>query len=126
RAARSGVFYPMNRATAVVVTDGRRKRPESSFIVSTETEDEFDAIESLVDDAGVLFLNVPPHLGLMLKSAYIAVLDIDEVRPSDIGEDARRDWVMPYVEVARPSGGTPSTWTWADVMATYPTWQDVL
>jgi hypothetical protein len=124
RAARSGVFYPMNRATAVVVTDGRRKRPESSFIVSTETEDEFDAIESLVDDAGVLFLNVPPHLGLMLKSAYIAVLDIDEVRPSDIGEDVRRDWVMPYVEVARPAMGAPSGWTYADARVRFATYQD--
>jgi hypothetical protein len=126
RAARAGVFYPMNRATAAVVTDGRRKRPESSFVVSTQTEAEFDAIESLIDDAGVLLLNVPPHLGLKIRSAYIAVLDIDEVRPSDIGEDLLRDWVMPYVEVARPTGGAAASWTWADVMATYATWQDVL
>jgi hypothetical protein len=126
RPAKTGVFYPQNRNTAIVVTDGRRKKPESSFIVSTETAQEFEQIEDLIDDAGILLLNVPPQLGLLIKSAYIAVLDVDEDRRSDIGEDPQRDWVMPYVEVARPVGGTPTSWTWADVMATYPTWQDVI
>lgn len=126
RAARSGVFYPMNRDTAVVVTDGRRKRPESSFIVSTEDEAEYDALEALVDDAGVLLLNVPPSLGLKIRSAYIAILDIDEQRPSDIGEDILRDWVMPYVEVARPTVGAPAGWTYADAMVRFATYADAM
>lgn len=125
RQAHTGVFYPQNRDTAIAITDGRRKKPESTFIVSTETEAEFDAIEDLVADAGTLLLNVPKHLGLKIDTAYINVLDIDEDRPSDIGEDILRDWVMPYVVVERPVGGTPSTWTWADVKARFATWREL-
>jgi hypothetical protein len=125
RPVRSGVFYAQNRDTAIVVTDGRRKKPESTFIVSTETDEEFEAIEALIDDAGTLLLNVPKHLGLKIETAYINVLDIDEDRPSDVGEDILRDWVMPYVQVARPIGGTPSAWTWSDVKARYATWREL-
>lgn len=126
RAVRSGVFYPLGRDTAVVVTDGRRKTPESSFIVHTESPAQFQAILALIDDAGVLLMNVPQHLGLLIDTAYIAVLDVDENRVADIGEDPKRDFVMPYVQVAMPTGGVPTSWTWADVMARYPTWQDLM
>jgi hypothetical protein len=30
------------------------------------------------------------------------------------------------VQVAMPTGGVPTSWTWADVMARYPTWQDLM
>lgn len=126
RAVRSGVFYPLGRDTAVVITDGRRKRPESTFVAHTKTPEAADALLSLIDDAGVMLLNVPPSMGLGIASAYIAVLDVEERRPSDIGEDPQRDWVMPYVEVAMPTGGVSTSWTWADVMARYATWQDVI
>lgn len=124
RAVSSGVFYAQNRDTAIVVTDGRRKKPESSFIVATETAEELEQIESLIDDAGILFLNVPQHLGLLIPSAYIAVLDVDEDRRSDIGEDPARDWVMPYVQVARPVGGTPTSWTYGDAKVRFATYAD--
>jgi hypothetical protein len=126
RAVRSGVFYPLGRDTAVVVTDGRRKAPESSLIVHTETPAGLEAIVDLIDDAGVLLMNVPQHLGLHVATCYIAVGDVDENRLSDIGEDPKRDFVMPYVQVAMPTGGVPTSWTWADVMARYPTWQDLM
>lgn len=124
RAVRSGVFWPLGRDTAIVITDGRRKAPESQFTAHTTTPAQYEGMVSLLDDAGVMLLNVPPNLGLMLKTAYIAVLDVDEVRPSNIGEDARRDWVMPYVEVAMPTGGTPSSWTYNDAMARFATYDE--
>lgn len=126
RAVRSGVFRPLGRASAVVVTDGRRKGIESSFTVGTETLGQLSALLSLLDDAGVLMLNIPGDSGLGIASAYVAVLDVRVRRRSDIGSDPARDVEMPFVVVEMPTGGTPTSWTWADVMAKHPTWQDVI
>jgi hypothetical protein len=73
--------------------DRRHRRPaeEAGVVVHRLHGDreEFEQIEALIDDAGILLLNVPKHLGLLIPSAYINVLDIDEDRRSDIGEDPR-------------------------------------
>ena len=125
RSVKSGVFWPLGRASAVVVTDGRRKAAAGKFTVATETPEQRRALLSLLDDAGVLLLNVPPLMGLQVETGYIAVLDMDEVRLSDIGEEPRRNWVMPYVTVRRPSAATPTTWTWDDVTTRWATWTDL-
>lgn len=126
RTANAGVFWPLNRDTAVVVTDGRRKKGSSSFTVRTDTPEDLESLLALINDAGVLLMNVPPLLGLLIDSGYIAILDVNEVRPSDIGEDPARDWEMPFVPVAMPTGGVPTSWTWADVLAQYATWADLM
>lgn len=126
RQVRSGVFYPLGRSSAVVVTDGRRKAAAGSFTVVTETPGQRRALLSLLDDAGVLLLNVPPLMGLEVDTNYVAVLDVTERRVSDIGEDPLRDFVMPYVVVRMPGGSTPTSWTWADVVTRYPTWTDLI
>lgn len=126
RAAAVGVFYPLGRATAVVVSDGRRRTPESEITVATDTPQELADLLELLSDAGVLLLNVPPGLGLLIESSYIAILDAEERRLSDLGDDPSRDHVLPYVQVAMPTGGVPTAWTWADVMARYPTWTDLM
>lgn len=126
RAVNAGVFYPMGRRNAVVISDGQRNGRQSSLVVSTDTLAEFDAIDSLVDDAGVLLLNVPQALGLGIATSYIFVQDVTYKRLSDIGSMPDRDIVMPYVVVDPPVGGSQAQWSWSDVVTKYATWQDVL
>jgi hypothetical protein len=124
--ANSGVFWPLGSAVATVVTDGQRKNAGSTFLLRTDDTTEIAAVRSLIGDAGVLYMNIPPSLGLEVDSQYVAILDVKLRRPSDIGGDPMRVWECPYVPVQRPAGGTQSQWTWADVIATYPTWADLL
>lgn len=126
RSAARGVFRPLGRANAVVSTDGQRKSRAASLTVRTETPAAGTAMELLIDDAGVLLLQVPPSLGYQMPTSYIAVGDVQEKRPSDIGAHTLRDWELPYVTVDRPAGGAQAQWTWADVIATYPTWQALI
>jgi hypothetical protein len=126
RTATVGVFYPMGRANPVVITDGRRHGRTSTIIAGTDTFAQLTALHSLIDDAGVLFLNPPPALALGVDPSYIAVLDVQEKRRTDIGSDPYRDLTMPYVVVDRPAGGSQALWTWANVMATYSSWTAVM
>jgi len=121
-----GVFHPMGRANAVVVTDGRRQSGASSFTVGTETLAELANLRALVADAGVLQLNVPATLGLGIDTAYVFVMGVTVKRRSNIGTAPQRDVVMPYVTVDAPVGGSQAQYTWADVIAKYPTWQALI
>ncbi|HEX8345574.1 MAG TPA: hypothetical protein VF657_12705 [Actinoplanes sp.] len=123
--ASSGVFWPLGRETAVVVTDGQRKLGGSQFTVALDTLAEVAALRALVADAGVLWLNVPPLSGFDIASQYVAILDITARRLTDIGSDPYRLYVCPFVPTQAPVGGTQAQWTWADVIATYATWAGV-
>lgn len=121
-----GVFRPMGRANAVVVTDGRRQSGSSSFTVGTETLAELANLRALVADAGVLQLNVPSSLNLGIDTSYVFVMGVTVKRRSSIGTAPQRDVVMPYVTVDAPVGGSQAQYTWADVVAKYATWQDLI
>lgn len=119
-----GVFRPMGRDTPVIVTDGYRKSMESSLIVATDTGSEAAALQAILADTTVLFLNIPPSFGYMVDSMYISVADARFSRTSQIGSDPWRDVELPFSEVARPAGGTQAQRTYADVLvdnATYAT-----
>lgn len=126
RTVSAGVFYPLGRTNPVVVTDGRRKGRSSSLTVGTETLAQLASLHALIDDAGVLFLNVPPGFEMGVDSSYIFVRDVQVKRLSDIGSAPQRDVVMPYVVVDRPAGGQQAVYTWGDVIAKYPTWQALM
>lgn len=123
RSVNAGVFYPMLRTNAVVISDGRRKGRQSSFTVATTTLAALNQLDSLLDDASVLLLNVPPSLGLGIDSSYVFIQDVDFDRPSGIGSEQYRETVLPYVVVDQPAGGTQAQYSWADVIAKYSTWQ---
>lgn len=136
-AVKSGIFYPMGRRNAVVVTDGRRRGAIGSFTVGTETLAELGQLQALIDDAGVLLLNVPTPFGLGIDSQYVSIQDVTIRRRSNIGSDPQRDVEMPYVVVDSPAGGSQAQWawtpgvtgqyaTWTALMAGEPTWADVL
>lgn len=132
---RRGVHWPMGSRFPVVQTDGVRKAPESTLIVSTDSPQDTAAIRALIADASVLLLNVPTTLGLEIATCYISIGDVRIARPSDIGTDPYRDIVMPYLVVDQPVGGSQSgrTYvdlltfsTYADLNAAYPTYADML
>lgn len=126
RPANAGVFNPMGRRNSIVVTDGQRKSPRSSFTVATETLDELNDLLALVDDAGALLLN-PAALNMLgLEACYIAVQDVRVRRLSNVGSDPQRDVELPYIVVDAPVGGSQSQLTWADVIAEYATWADLM
>lgn len=121
-----GVFWPMGRKRPVIITDGARHAPSSSIDVLTDTLGELEAIRSLVDDAGVLFMNIPPELGYGVDSDYISVAGVNAKRLVDIGGRAERVVTLPYQVVERPVGGSQAERNWADVIAENATWADVL
>lgn len=136
RPVRRGVHYPMGRKHAVVQTDGQRKAPEYTLTVRTTTEDERLAIDTLLEDASVLLLNVPADKGWGITAEYVAVGDSDEGRLFQYAREPRRHWTLPLLVVDRPAGGTTAARTYqdllvgfatyADLAATHPTYYDVL
>lgn len=112
-----GVFWPMGRANPVIVTDGIRKGPQSSLTVGIETAADVRAIRAVIQDGGTLFLNIPPSLGFLFDSCYIAVGDVKRTRISTIGADPYRDVVMPFNVVDRPAGGSQSQRTLIDLLS---------
>lgn len=115
-AVQQGVFYPMGRKNAVVQSDGVRRGPQTTITVAAETAGEVAAMRSLLDDAGILLLNVPPSLGLGIDTCYIAIADVKVRRPSSVGSNPWRDFEMPFVVVDRPAGGTQSQRTYVDLL----------
>lgn len=131
-----GVFDVAGRDTPIVVTDGKRKAPESTVIVRTRTFEQIRALLAALDDSSPLLLNVPAAFGWRLQTCYVSVGDVDEDPLLDYAADANQYVSLPYFVVGRPAGGSQAerTWadvvaecaTWADVLAKYPTWADVL
>lgn len=125
-AVNAGVFHPMGRANAVVVTDGRRQSGASSFTVGTETLSELATLRALIADAGVMQLNVSPALGLGIDTGYIFVMGVNVKRRSNIGTAPQRDVEMPFVTVDAPVGGSQAQYAWSDVTARFATWQELI
>ena len=135
RRAQRGIFYPMGRSTPVVQTDGQRKAAEYSLNIYTATDDDRGRIDALFEDAGVLLLNVPASKGWGITAEYVSVGDMSEARVANFLGYTDRTWELPLVVVDRPSGGSQSQRTLADLLvyptladlqAAYPTLADVL
>lgn len=120
------VFYPMGRSNGVPFTDGKRKAPTGTMILGTESPAERVALQELLADAFPLLLNVPPVTGIDVDTEYVHIGRLRRTRPSDIGTDPTRNWVLPFQVVDMPVGGSQSSRTWDDVLAEHETWQAVL
>lgn len=119
-----GVFPILGSSTAVIVTGSLRQEPVSELIVGTETPAEEAAMRLLLSDGATLLLNVPPSAAVGMSTAYISVGSARVRRPSNVGSDPLRDFVLPYRTALRPSGGSQALRTWAVVNTQYgsPTW----
>lgn len=120
-AVTQGVHWPLGREAAVVQTDGQRKAPAGSLTVAVEGLSTLTGLRTLLRDAGVLLLNPPATLGLGVDPCYIAVGEVRNRRPSDIGSDPYRAVVLPYVVTDPPAGGTQAERTLADIGAPFAT-----
>jgi hypothetical protein len=122
RRVKQGVFYPAGRPNPIVITDGSRKTGEGSLEIQTFTLAELGNFQALTADANVLLLNVPAGYNWGVPTSYIAIGDIEETRLVDYAGEPRRYVKLPYVTVDSPIGGSQAQFTWADVIAKYPTW----
>lgn len=121
RPVQRGVFYPLGRGEAVVNTDGRRKAPAGTLTVRTDTDPDRTAMNNILDDTQTLLLNVPASKRWGIGSMYVAVGDVDEDRYASWGKHPSRLWKLPFVQVARPAGGSQAQWNLAAVDAGYAT-----
>ena len=126
RTVTRGVHRPMDRKNPIVITDGRRHSAEQTITVRTVSDSGRAAMDALLDDATVLLLNIPATKQWGMDACYIAVGDVTESRLVPWGQQPMRHWLLPFVVVDAPAGGSQSQWTWADVMATYSTWAQLI
>lgn len=121
-----GVFRPLGRSSVVVVTDGARKDPQSSFTLVIETLPQIAGLKALLKNASPLLLNIPVGLNTGVDTDYISVGDVPIRRLTANVIDTYRLVPMPYDVVDRPAGGSQSQRTYADVLNAFATYADVL
>lgn len=122
---RRGVFTPLGRRMPIVVTDGRRQSPRSTLVVRTDTLTARQQMVSLLDDAAVLLLDIPPSKGWGVEHLYVSIGEAVEARRVEYGSNPERDWTLPYEETSRPIGGLTAERTFSDVLAEDATFQSV-
>lgn len=124
RRVQRGIHYPLGGLYPVVQTDGQRKAPEYTLTIRTTTATDREAIDTLLEDAGVLLLNVPAGLQWGITAEYVSAGDTVEDRLYAYGPEQRRTWQLPLLVVDRPEGGTQAERTLADLVE-YPTLADL-
>lgn len=117
RVLKRGVFYPLGRANAVVVSDGARKSASSSVTLFTTTLTDYSNLMSLLSTGSALLLNIPASLGTGFGPAYIAVGDVQVNRWTDTVIDLYRDIVCPFDVVDAPAGGSAAQRSYTDLLA---------
>ncbi len=96
---RQGIFQPMGRADAVVVSDTRG--PDSGEITTLVTGlAGQDAIDALLDTASVLYLSGPASH--VWRDRYVAFGDASSNRVIDNAGFDGMDVTLPWTEVGRP------------------------
>lgn len=135
RPSRAGLFAVIGRTYPVAVTDTRLSRV-FDLTVKTETVELADSLELVFASGDPLLIQVPatgPYA--TVPGGYVSIGDIARDR---FGKQSARRWfTLPCTEVAAPGPGVyglPITWdllddefgSWDAVVATFPTWTDVL
>jgi len=124
--ANVGIHDILQRETPITISDGRRKAPRSTLQVKTMTRPQADALDQLLLDESPLLLQITYPFTTEQVYAWITVLDVNRARRTAMFGDPSRVWVLPYVEVDRPTGAIQSVRTWQDIINQYDTWQDLM
>lgn len=121
RKSRGTVLQIVGSPNPVAVTD-TRIAPTGELTVFTTTLAEAAALEALLADGQVLCLRAPAFWGSMWL--YVLIGDTTDEAAAGHAADPAREWHLPYVAVAAPSGapGGATGATWTDVLAAYATW----
>lgn len=124
RQARQGVYQVRGRVRPIVITDVRSSRT-GSMVLTTETQDERDAIWFAVETGNTLLLQWPDGWGL--GDMYVQIGDVTEARLSTYAAHADREWTFTLTEVDRPIGGLvgSATRVWQNVLDDNTSWQAV-
>lgn len=123
--ARQSVSQVRGRRLPVVISDVRSGRTGSLTII-TETTDERDALNWVLESGSVLLLQWPPGWGE--TDMYVSVGDVSAAPVVDFAEFHDRTWVLPLTEVDRPIGGVTGSAdrVWQDVAESGSTWAEAL
>jgi hypothetical protein len=125
-AANRAKLEPLGRQTPIVITDGKRKSKTTTLAVRTYSLAERQKLLDLLDDCGVLLLDVPPSLGWRLTRQYMAIGDATV--PPIVPENPHTpwdQWQLPYDVVDRSVIGADTAWTYASVLTGYATYAAV-
>lgn len=113
-----GVFRPMGRRNAVVVTGGVRQGASGSFTITTQTATDLSNLNALLSTGQPLLLNIPAGLGFTFPTSYVSIGDIKQT-PSltALVVDQQIDTVCPFDVVDAPVGGSQAARSYADLLA---------
>jgi hypothetical protein len=137
RPVERGVFRVLGRSEPVVVTAGARSAGEGTISVRTKTDAGRAALDLLLDDGSPLLLNLPSDLGWGMATCYVSIGDVAAARTLEVADHPWREWVLPYLIVSRPAGGTQAAIMWDDIAtddgdgytaeagSQYMTWQEI-
>lgn len=129
-------YVVKNRRNKVTLS-GIRNGREGSLVVWTRSDDEREALDTLLDSGNVLLWQTAPGVGV--GNVYAAVGQAGAARGGQDAGDPWRTWTLPLVESDMPvttgvNGSAGRTWqdvlsefaSWADVLAAYETGEDLL
>jgi hypothetical protein len=119
-----------------VVLSGARQGLEGDLALFTRSDEERQALHTLLDSGNVLLWQAAPGMGV--ADMYVTVGQVTEARTEAAADDPWRVWTLPVIEADMPvttgvNGAAGRTWqdiaaenaTWADVQAKYATWEGV-
>jgi hypothetical protein len=124
RAVKQGVYWPMGRSTPIVVSDGARKSAQSSLALLTQNDNDATAIAALVNDAGVVLLNVPTTMGYNFPTCYIAPGDLEQAPVIDKVFEHWMTFTLPFYVVAGRRVARRRSARYADLLV-YATYTDL-
>ncbi|MEO3976297.1 hypothetical protein [Streptomyces sp. CAU 1734] len=125
-----------NRRNKIIRSAVRNGR-EGELTVWTESDQERERLDWLLDTGATLLWQTGPGVGI--GNLYVSVGATTETGEAHDAQDPFRIWALPLTEQDMPvtvgvNGSAGRTWqdvlaehaTWADVLASYATWEDVL
>lgn len=119
-----GVFTVIGRRRPIAVSSTRRSAT-GTLELSSHTEEDRDGLLDLFADGSVLLFTSPGGYGV--GRLFLAVGDVEEVRPAGAAPHPTRLWTVPFTEVDAPPGGVLATGnSYSDVTGTYASYNDLL
>lgn len=127
RTAPVGVYRVLGRQDPIVVTDVRWWA-EGEFTCYTLTAAQRDAFGQLSAQGLTVGLYGPAEVLGGIGRIYLVGSQVNERRVSPRGTEQAREWHVQVTQVAQPTQVPRTTplVDWGDVVAAYPTWQDVV
>ena len=119
----TGIHTVLGRPDPVTVGEVRRAATGTLTLVTLSKEDR-DRLHYITASGHVLLFQSSQDSGV--GNMYIALTGVTETRVVNLRGQSERLWTIGYQEVASPVGDGAATPTWAEVVAQYASWQDVV